>query len=269
MVDVVALLVAKDIASPKHVVVLGDALVDVWVHGTLSTCQDGCSKFREQVRFTTPGGAANAANCLKHWMSQVSLFASPEPGTKTRFIHKGQIEFRCDEDVYAPISENLSKRALAAANAADAVLVCDYDKGFLEQQFLQQALSAARDRGVPCVVDAKQGPEMYPDVVLKCNLDYANRYEEVYLRESTVVTRGAKYPVIVQNGTHRTSTSGYVPCVNHVGAGDCFSAHLALALAHGFDLVDAVEVAHRAGRVYVQHPHNRPPWPTEVVETSK
>ena len=57
-----------------------------------------------------------------------------------------------------------------------------------------------------------------------------------------------------------------VKCVNHVGAGDCFSAHLVLALAYGFTLEDAAVIAHSAGRVYVQHQHSRPPLPQEVRE---
>lgn len=57
-----------------------------------------------------------------------------------------------------------------------------------------------------------------------------------------------------------------VNCVSHVGAGDCFAAHLVLALAHGFSLEDAAAIAHSAGRVYVQHEHNRPPMPEEIAE---
>ena len=52
---------------------------------------------------------------------------------------------------------------------------------------------------------------------------------------------------------------------NHVGAGDCFAAHLILGLAYGLSLEDAATVAHSAGRVYVQFPHNRPPLPSEIV----
>jgi D-beta-D-heptose 7-phosphate kinase/D-beta-D-heptose 1-phosphate adenosyltransferase len=51
---------------------------------------------------------------------------------------------------------------------------------------------------------------------------------------------------------------------SHVGAGDCFAAHLVLALAHGLSLEEAAMIAHSAGRIYVQHPHGRPPWPHEI-----
>jgi sugar/nucleoside kinase (ribokinase family) len=53
--------------------------------------------------------------------------------------------------------------------------------------------------------------------------------------------------------------------VNHVGAGDCFAAHLTLALAYGFSLKEAAGLAHSAGRVYVQSFHNHPPFPTDIA----
>jgi len=55
-----------------------------------------------------------------------------------------------------------------------------------------------------------------------------------------------------------------VECKSHVGAGDCFAAHLTLALAHGIPLEQAAAIAHSAGRVYVQHLHGRPPYPIEI-----
>lgn len=56
-----------------------------------------------------------------------------------------------------------------------------------------------------------------------------------------------------------------VKIVSHVGAGDCFAAHLALALAYGFSLKEAAVLAHSAGRVYVQSLHNIPPHPAEIL----
>jgi len=44
-------------------------------------------------------------------------------------------------------------------------------------------------------------------------------------------------------------------------------SHLALAIAHNFSLVEAVEIAYRAGAVYVQMEYNKPIYPYELVET--
>jgi D-beta-D-heptose 7-phosphate kinase/D-beta-D-heptose 1-phosphate adenosyltransferase len=43
-----------------------------------------------------------------------------------------------------------------------------------------------------------------------------------------------------------------------IGAGDCFAAFLALALAHGFNPIDSAKIAYHAGLVYVQQKENKP-----------
>ncbi len=47
------------------------------------------------------------------------------------------------------------QRALGALDAADAVVVSDYDKGLLDGRVLGPLLEAARRRGTPVVVDPK------------------------------------------------------------------------------------------------------------------
>ena len=50
----------------RPIVVIGDTMVDRWVHGHADQCQDGCLKFVEKSRVEVPGGAANAARCLNN-----------------------------------------------------------------------------------------------------------------------------------------------------------------------------------------------------------
>lgn len=247
----------RDAASEStRIVVVGDGLTDVWMYGYLSECQDGCDKFVEQRRTVTPGGAANAANCLRHWFCSVELFTQELRGTKFRYVTDGTIVFRHDVEVDCDC-ECERQAALVAVSTASAVLLSDYDKGFLTPEFVRELIATAK---CPVVVDAKQRPAVYSGAVLKCNETYAALYPEVRSKPDTVVTRGDQFP----EGFSPYSYPA-VKCVNHVGAGDCFAAHLALALAHDFSLTDAVTVAHCAGRVYVQHPHNRPPQIQETI----
>jgi len=118
---------------------------------------------------------------------------------------------------------------------------------------------------VPVVADLRCSPTAADGrAVLKVNEEYSCRYPRLEDYPSgTVITRGAGMPQVrhwVLPGTLPP-----VVCVNHVGAGDSFAAHLLLALSHGLALVDAAAWAHAAGRVYVQHPFGRPPWPHEVA----
>ncbi len=142
----------------------------------------------------------------------------------------------------------------------DAVLLSDYDKGFLTPEFTREVIKRCNRRSIPCVADVKRGPELYQGAILKSNLDWTNKYGA-----SNVTTRGAMWPWVHGKTDRYHGGRHDVKCVNHVGAGDCFAAHLTLALACGFSLEDAAAVAHSAGRVYVQHPHNRPPHPKEIA----
>jgi bifunctional ADP-heptose synthase (sugar kinase/adenylyltransferase) len=272
----------------KTIIVIGDAMVDQWIHGYFSDCQDGCQKFVEQSRYTSPGGADNAASSLCNWdndnssPSFVFLFRQSDHHTpipvKTRFVVNDRIAFRHDREVKPNDSEfdNRVRRtyALNAVKLAGGVLLSDYDKGFLTPQFIRQVIDLCNERGIPCVADAKREPELYEGALLKCNTPYfAKHYKKV--RTYFVATNGPAEPCIsgaisitcVNPLTLQIpdpSRLPRVPCINHVGAGDCFAAHLTLALAYGFSLVDAATLAHSAGRVYVQSPHNRPPQPQEI-----
>jgi D-beta-D-heptose 7-phosphate kinase/D-beta-D-heptose 1-phosphate adenosyltransferase len=160
----------------------------------------------------------------------------------------------------------------------DAILISDYDKGFLTPDCIRKVIEFGNERGIPVVADAKREPTLYRGVILKYNLDYFCKFAaddgNWDFNGDTVCTFGQSDPTV--NGDtpkwfYRNS-KGELPdqntptvnCINHVGAGDCFAAHLTLALAHGLSLEDAACIAHSAGRVYVQHPHNRPPHPFEI-----
>jgi D-beta-D-heptose 7-phosphate kinase/D-beta-D-heptose 1-phosphate adenosyltransferase len=116
------------------------------------------------------------------------------------------------------------------------------------------------------VADAKRPPSVYQGAILKCNQGYLQRYS--YFDGDSIVTRGYVSPVVWNgracNSLVTASRESQAVCVNHVGAGDCFAAHMTLALAHGLPLEDAAVIAHSAGRVYVQHHHGRPPFPFEI-----
>jgi D-beta-D-heptose 7-phosphate kinase/D-beta-D-heptose 1-phosphate adenosyltransferase len=54
---------------------------------------------------------------------------------------------------------------------------------------------------------------------------------------------------------------------NYSGAGDCFAATFALAVAHKFPLKDCMEIAYKAGQKYVQSHHNKPVTPLDLYDT--
>ena len=272
-------LVAAVAKKRRRIVVCGDAMIDHWVHGHVETCMDGCPKFVTETVCETPGGAANAQQCLRHWDVLTDLFGrgGADQPQKWRFVDAdGRIVWRWDDELPSlrtnwdpsPLRYEWNYRhALEMVGCADGVLLSDYDKGFLTLEFIREVVGLCKRRGVPCVADAKRAPEVYVGAILKGNSAWRRRYGS----PDMVETNGGDTPMIYHGNPQMFDIGvtslrlSKVTCVNHVGAGDCFAAHLTLALAYGFSLEEAAAVAHSAGRVYVRHSHNCAPQPQEVV----
>jgi D-beta-D-heptose 7-phosphate kinase/D-beta-D-heptose 1-phosphate adenosyltransferase len=268
-------LIAADRETPKRICVIGDEMVDEWVIGSLAACQDGCPCFKAGETIRTAGGAANAQRQLENWQSVVDRFCPDiEPCRKTRFVQDGKIVFRADADTYAA---NLTSKELKefrdrilktlANDGYDAVLLSDYDKGALDKATIRSIMEICDYRRIPVVADAKQHPSFYGGAYLQFNDAYAARFADFIMTDYRAVnTRGHLPPRILIPNPWLDPKPDRQPVVsrNHVGAGDCFAAHLTLALAHGFQLEEAATIAHAAGRVFVQHLYGRPPWPHEI-----
>lgn len=248
----------------KRIVVIGDVMIDRWIHGHLAPSQDGCHKFVQERVHETLGGAGNAAHCLRNWSVSVELcgHVNTGRGKKTRFVDQhGNIVFRHDHDIIAGTStgENGARQsALELVKHADGVLLSDYDKGFLTPELIRQISDLCRRQEIPCVADVKRSAEVYEECWTKANFEWSLRHGA-----ASVVTNGDQPPSV--NGSVLKLQLKPVKCINHVGAGDCFAAHLVFSLAHGQSLENAAAFAHSAGRVYVQFPHNRPPHPAEIA----
>lgn len=263
-------LIEADRWTPKKLLVIGDGMTDVYVHGTLSDCQEGCQKFTEATRAEVPGGAANAARSLKHWFARKHHLHDRRSGpVKTRFMVEDRCVFRHDDERTVADPELVRREwaMLLTAYRPDGVLISDYDKGLLTPEFIAEVVEHCEKYRVPCVADAKREPATYAGAILKGNAEYHTRYAALLpFSGQLVITGGGRNPTTWTEGKPWGLGTDLpeVQCVNHVGAGDAFAAHLTLALAYGFGLREAAAVAHSAGRVYVQRRHNEPPHPDQI-----
>lgn len=256
-------LIQKDADNPKCIMFVGDVMTDVYVHGTPAPCQENCLKLVEELVIRVPGGSANAVRSLRHWnVKKIAPFdlATRHGPIKTRFMDKDECLLRHDWDHYdfdLNIPREVALQDLEYRDI-DAVLISDYCKGALTDEFIRQVIELCTRRSIPCVVDAKQHPIIYKGAILKANETWSRTYGHM----GDVVTRGSEHPVV--RGKTVDKHMPDVTCVNHVGAGDCFAAHLVMCMAYGFNLAVSACIAHSAGRVYVQGRHNMPPTPNEV-----
>jgi D-beta-D-heptose 7-phosphate kinase/D-beta-D-heptose 1-phosphate adenosyltransferase len=178
-----------DRARGVHVLVVGDAMLDVYLQGDVERISPEAPvpvvRVREQR--AALGGAANVAQnvvaagaagtlvatvgrdaagaALREMLVRLgcadgALIPVDRPTTrKTRLVARSQQVVRFDEEddsEFDPGSIEAVLRAIdAAIGRADAVVLEDYNKGLLATRVIEHAVARARERGVPVVVDPK------------------------------------------------------------------------------------------------------------------
>jgi D-beta-D-heptose 7-phosphate kinase/D-beta-D-heptose 1-phosphate adenosyltransferase len=173
----------------QRVVVIGDAMLDVYLRGDVSRISPEAPVpvVRVTERKLALGGAANVAQnvlaigavcelvCaigadregeqLRNMLTDLggetrSLVPVARPTTtKTRVLARAQQVVRFDEEEDADVGSadlaTLLDRAAAAIDGANAVVLQDYNKGVLIPSFIQPIMQLAKKKKVPVVVDPK------------------------------------------------------------------------------------------------------------------
>jgi D-glycero-beta-D-manno-heptose-7-phosphate kinase len=218
-----------------------------------------------------------------------------EPGrrttTKTRVIAHSQHVVRFDREHKAALSAAAEEALLRWADRhlreADACVLSDYAKGVVTERVAAHVLAGARRAGKPVVVDPKAADyaRYRGATVLKPNLAEAERFlgrevagadglDEAGRRlaglldgTAVLITRGAEGMSLFRRGAGPL----HVPAVaRHVfdvtGAGDTVVSTLALVLAAGAPLEQAVCLANLAAGVAVGKVGTATVTPAELRE---
>ena len=204
--------------------------------------------------------------------AHAALVADPTQATtqKTRLVAGSQQIVRFDTD--ASVTDAARARLLAAFEAAlpgaDLVILSDYAKGSLAE--VGAFLAAARAAGVRCLVDPKQAdPARYAGAfLLKPNRKefellfgtagaIADRARAALVRhglQHLVVTLGADGMLLVSaDGDMRQVPTEAQEVFDVSGAGDTVIAALAVAIAGGTSVAEAVTSANIAASIAVSH----------------
>jgi D-beta-D-heptose 7-phosphate kinase/D-beta-D-heptose 1-phosphate adenosyltransferase len=174
--------------KPKKVAVIGDVMLDRYVHGRVGRVSPEAPIQVVEVvsESQIPGGAANVAMKALDLDATVSivglvgddppaadlrrllaarpglvegLVADPDRSTtiKTRYVAHNQQLLRVDRErrgtPKGAVLDRLIAAAEAAAAGADAVILEDYGKGSLAPEVIRAALRGARRSGAPLIVD--------------------------------------------------------------------------------------------------------------------
>ncbi|MBI2546185.1 D-glycero-beta-D-manno-heptose-7-phosphate kinase [Candidatus Woesearchaeota archaeon] len=193
---------------------------------------------------------------------------------KTRVVAQNQQLIRIDHEkthfVLTEIENKILDYISDAIQEADAVIISDYGKGVITKSLVKQVFALAKKYGKKVIVDPKQSdPEYYRGSFLVTpNLKEASELSQVEpLNEEDIIQMGKK--LALEFGTNILITRGkdgmslfqanevvHIPTkarevYDVSGAGDTVVGTLALALAAGAELVDAVVLANYAAGIVV------------------
>lgn len=171
-----------------RVAVIGDVILDEYLDGKVNRISPEAPVPVHLVHSSTitPGGAANVARNIKCAGGEVLLCGvsgkdetaeklgrilrsegiategiRTDPGRptvrKTRISASKQQIVRIDWEKVQPIAEKFQTEILTylRKNEMDAILISDYGKGTLPENFIANLIALAQKKGIPCIVDPK------------------------------------------------------------------------------------------------------------------
>jgi D-beta-D-heptose 7-phosphate kinase/D-beta-D-heptose 1-phosphate adenosyltransferase len=195
-----------------------------------------------------------------------------------------RLDREVDTDVAPAEARTLAEAVRVAAAESHAIIIQDYDKGVLTGEVITATMAAAKDRGVPVVVDPKRRSFLAYGgaTVFKPNkreledaLGERVRADDPEWMEVTRERIGCAHLLVTLSDrgmTLHSADHGLVrldafasEVFDVSGAGDTVSATVAVALAAGATVPEAAALANHAAAVEVQRPGVRTVSPDEIT----
>jgi D-beta-D-heptose 7-phosphate kinase/D-beta-D-heptose 1-phosphate adenosyltransferase len=211
--------------------------------------------------YELPGMSANVHLNLKNLNIDADFVHNDICITKTRFIDKrsGQHLLRVDSE------DNVvqwSGKAPAPLNSYDAIVISDYNKGFLTYEHIENIISSVT---CPVFIDTKkQDLSRFSAswVYVKINeLEYKNRFS---VPMNLIVTLGDKGAMLRTRCCDELFETKEVEVMDVCGAGDTFLAALTAQYLFTKDIGKSILFANVAAGLTVQHRGNYAPSYDEI-----
>ena len=307
----------------RKIVVVGDIMLDQFVWGKVSRISPEAPVPVVEVTDESfhLGGAANVAHNLfalgavpvligvrgaddaaeritevleTIGISETSLIIDTSRPTtvKTRTIAHGQQVVRTDresrDDLSPPVETEIIHQVVAALKEAQALVLSDYSKGTLTPRVLDKAITVARRRKLPILVDPKLkrfGAYRQVSVVTPntseaqaaTGIEIDGRRELESAAEKIIsslqcsallVTRGEQGMALYETSKRPVYIGASAREVFDVtGAGDTVIAAAAFVLAAGGKLKEAAVLSNRAAGIVVGKLGTATTSPAEIMET--
>jgi len=257
-----------DIQQQKQfkILLLGDSCIDVYQYGTIDRLSPEApipviKLTRKETRL---GMARNVHSNLHKLGCDTTIISNPsadingEPRiTKTRIIDEksGYQIVRIDEE---PKIEPWD--GIVDTEGYDAVVVSDYNKGFLTYEHIQNLI---HNFNGPVFIDTKKkNLEAFNGAYVKIN-EKEFEAAESYAWDM-IVTLGVNGAMLRSEHANTNYATKKVDVLDVCGAGDTFLAALAYQYLVTNSIEDAIRFANKASSITVQHVGNYAPTLKEI-----
>ena len=222
------MIMSKDTQQQRQfrILVVGDACLDLYFFGSCDRLSPEAPVpvFKKGTIEKRQGMCLNVASNLESLGNKVSVDRNRETIRKTRIVDQrsGQHILRIDEEPEIKRID-LRKYTVDSMRAYDALVISDYDKGYILQGDILDIIQPARSLGIPIFVDSKKKDlSKFEDCIIKINekesklvTSFPKKYEKIVtIGSEGAVWREKKYPTL--------RVSVHDVC----GAGDVFLAGL-------------------------------------------
>lgn len=240
------------------ILLIGDDCTDVYQYGTVDRISpEAPVPVFKHTRQTSVGGMARNVKANLEALGCMVVYLCGETSVKTRLVDERsrQHVLRVDDD---RISEPLRFEDIPYAfENIDAVVVSDYNKGFVSYNLISRLIA----QGKPVFVDTKKTSlDQMQGAWVKINsLEYSLLQTEC---TGLIVTRGADGAEAPHHDIKLPAKP--VEVADVCGAGDTFLSALTYQWLVSNDLAQAMEFAIRASSLTVQHLGNYAPTVKEI-----
>lgn len=233
------------------VLLIGDACLDIYYFGTCDRISPEAPVpiFKRNLIETRPGMCLNVKENLTSLGCIVDADRNVEKIKKIRFVDQrsGQHILRVDEE---PRLKNVDIRKYTCSflKDYDAVVISDYNKGFIRDGDVLDIIEPARRLGIPIFVDSKKkNLSNFKDCFIKINDKEYKDVEKLPANCELIVTHGSKGCLWDGQMFPTSKVEVHDVC----GAGDVFLSTLAVRWLETKDMKKSINTANACASLSV------------------
>lgn len=243
------------------VLLIGDSCIDEYRIGTVDRLSPEAPvpviKLIDQYQL--PGMASNVHHNLKKLGVDPDFITNEQQITKTRYIDQrsGQHLLRVDSE---PEIINWSGNSPLPIEQYDAIVISDYNKGFLSYDNIEQIIKSSKG---PVFIDTKKTDlARFTGAIIKIN---ETEFKSCQTKNDLlIVTLGSKGAALIHGEQQTYFSTEAVPVVDVCGCGDTFLSALVYQYIMTKNLESSIIFANRAASITVQHQGNYAPSKEEI-----